>query len=270
MAWAALSWLAAGALAGATGRIEGTIRPAGKALKVGVVERIPPTIMKLNDRLHWGQVDPKTGAYVVDKLAPKTYDLVIETAEGRIEGVVLRVPGEEDEATYDLNVATGKLRTQRFDIAEYTEENQVLTDEERDKLVRRKLRIDKLLGRVEKTLKVARFMDTNRPLCVHGTRDRAVVLMELARKDTFYAEKGDQVIWRIETWPFEWRYSVWHKPNKGLRVWQRLRLAAAQFEKMGYVFDPALGGITVTAGEAAKVDYELPETLPASLGKAPQ
>ena len=127
-----------------------------------------------------------------------------------------------------------------------------------------------LVDRVNKTLKVARFMDTNRPLLVHGTRKRAVVVMELARKTTFYAEKGDQVIWRVESWPFIWMRDVWHKPRKGLRVWQRLRIPAAEFARMGYVFDPALGGIEVKAGETTTLDYTLPGKLPASLGKTPQ
>lgn len=261
--------MAAAAVAG-TGRIQGTIAPPGKATKVGVVERIPADIKKLNDKTHWGRLDRKTGEFVVDNLAPREYDLVIETPQGRIEGVKLYVPGEEDKATYDLTLGTGGLKVQRFDVSPYIEEGEILPPEKRDKLVRRKLRIDKLVDRVEKTLKVARFMDTNRALVVHGTRERAVVLMELSRKTTFYAEKGDQVIWRVETWPFEWKYTLWHKPRKGLEVWQRLRIPAAQFATMGYVWEPALGGIAVKAGETTTVDYTLPEELPKSLGKVPE
>jgi len=264
--------LCAGALAraGGTARLAGTITPPGKAIKVGAVERIPATIMKLKDKTHWGTVDAKTGAYAVENLAAGKYDLVVQTAEGRIEGVVLHVLSEEREATFELNVGTGELKVERFDINEYIEEGQVLSPEERDKLIRTKLRIDKLVDRVKKTLSVARFMDTNRALVVHGTRKRAVVLMELARTTKFYAEKGDQVIWRVESWPFLWMRDVWHKPNKGLRVWQRLRVAAAEFDPMGYVFDPALGGIAVEAGKTTTFDVALPETLPASLGKAPK
>ena len=256
--------------AAGTGRIEGVIKPPGKATKVGVVERIPADIMKLNDKTHWGKLDAATGKYVVDNLAPREYDLVIETPGGRIEGVVLRVPGEEDKPTYDLNLGTGELKVERFDFSPYIEEGEILPPEKRDKLLRTKLRIDKLIDKVTKTLKVARFMDTNRALVIHGTRDEAVVLMALSRKTTFYAEKGDQVIWRVETWPFQWKYTVWHKPRKGLTVWQRLRIPAADFKTMGYVYDPALGGITVKAGETTTFDVTLPETLPASLGKVPE
>jgi hypothetical protein len=249
------------------GRIEGVISPPGKALKVGVVERIPATIMKLQDKTHWGRLNRAKGEYVVDNLAPGRYDLVVETPEGRLEGVAVHVLGEETQATYDLNLGTGELSTQRLDLSQYTDDFEVLPAEERDKLIRRKLRVNKLLDRVKKTLKVSRFMDTNRALYVHGTRERAVVLMELSRKTKFYAEKGDQVIWRIETWPFEWKYTVWHKPNKGLRVWQRMRVPASEFARMGYVFVPALGGIEVKAGETTRFDYTLPAKLPASLGK---
>jgi len=269
LAAAVVAYAAVGAAAG-TGRIEGIIKPPGKATKVGVVERIPADIMKLNDKIHWGKLDAATGKYVVDNLAPREYDLVIETPEGRIEGVVLRVPGEEDKPTYDLNLGTGELKVERFDFSRYIEEGEILPPEKRDKLLRTKLRIDKLIDKVTKTLKVARFMDTNRALVIHGTRDEAVVLMALSRKTRFYAEKGDQVIWRVETWPFQWKYTVWHKPRKGLRVWQRLRIPAADFKKMGYVYDPALGGITVKAGETTTFDVTLPETLPASLGKVPE
>lgn len=269
---ACLAVLVAAALGAAdagTGRIQGTIAPPGRALKVGVVERIPADIMKLNDKTHWGTLDRAKGTYVVDNLAPREYDLVIETPGGRIEGVKLRVPGEETQATYDLNVATGELRVERFDFSPYIEEGEILPPEKRDKLLRTKLRIDKLVDRIQKTLKVARFMDTNRPLVVHGTREQAVVLMELSRTTTFYAETGDQIIWRIESWPFEWKYTVWHKPNKGLQVWQRLRVPMSQFSKMGYVFDPRLGGITVKAGETTALDVTLPEKLPGSFGKVP-
>lgn len=262
--------LAAVAAQAGTGSIKGVVKPPGKALKVGVVERIPADIKKLNDRTHWGRLDPAKGEYVVDNLAPRKYDLVIQTPEGRIEGVELRVRGEEDQATYDLNLATGELKVQRFDFSKYIEEGEILPPEKRDKLVRTKLRINKLVDKVTKTLKVARFMDTNRALVIHGTRERAVVLMELSRKTTFYAEKGDQVIWRAESWPFEWKYTVWHKPRKGLTVWQRLRISAADFDRMGYVYDPALGGIAVKAGETTPCDYTLPKTLPASLGKVPK
>jgi hypothetical protein len=62
---------------------------------------------------------------------------------------------------------------------------------------------------------------------------------------------------------------VWHKLNKGLRVWQRMRIAASEFDKMGYVFDPALGGIEVRAGGTTRFDVTLPDKLPESLGKAP-
>jgi hypothetical protein len=263
--------LAAGgaALAGAAGRIEGTIAPAGAALKVGAVERIPATIMKLQDKRHWGTIDPKTGQYAIDNLEPKEYDLVIETREGRIEGVTFSVRGETREPTYDMNVETGEIQVQRFDINQYIESEQALTDEQRNALIRKKLRIDKLLERLQKLLKVSRFMDTNRPLHIHGTRQRAVVLMELVRADQFYAGKQGEAIWRVESWPFIWMYDVWHKPNKGLKVWQRLRLQGDDFAKLGYVFDPALGGIEVEAGKAAKFDYTLPATLPKSMGKIP-
>jgi hypothetical protein len=239
------------------------------------VERVPADIMadimKLNDKLHWGKVDPKTGEYAVEGLAPGQYDLVVETAEGRIEGVELKVLGEENEPTYDLNLGTGELKVQRFDEKQLlAEPDEALTPEERAKRLKRALRIDKLDDHLKKLMTVAQFMDTNRPLYVHGTPKRAVVLVELARKSAFYADKGGEVIWRIETYPYLWMGDVWHKPNKGLRVWQRLRLDGRQFAKMGYVYDPALGAVAVKAGETTKLDYPVPEKLPASLGKVPE
>lgn len=258
------------AAAAGTGRIVGTIGPPGKALRVGVVERVPPTIMKLLDKTHWGRLDTAKGTYVVDSLKPGKYDFVVETKEGRIEGVELKVRGEADQPTYDLEVATGKLTTERFDIEQYLEEGQVVSDEERGKIIRRKLRLAKLEDRVKKLLKVHRFMDKLRPIWIHGTRQRAVVLMELIRDRAFYASKGAEAIWRIESWPFVWMRDVWHKPRKGLRVWQRQRLRGDAWSRLGYVFDPRLGGIEVKAGQDTKFDVALPEKLPAGLGKVPQ
>jgi len=214
-------------------------------------------------------VDPKSGEYAVENLAPGKYDLFVETAQGRIEGVEIKVLGEENEPTFDLNLVTGELKVERFDIKPFLEENQVLTPEERDKLVRRKLRIDKLVEYAQKNLSVDRFEDTNRILLLHGTMKRAVGLVELSRLKAFYASGGNQAVWRIETWPYMWVNDVWHKPNKGARVWQRKRPPTEEFVKMGYVFDPALGGIEVKAGETAKLDYKLPDDFSKGLGKVP-
>lgn len=267
--WLALAGLAAAGEA--TGKIAGTLTPPGLALKVGVVERIPATLMKLNDKLHWGKVDPKTGEYAVEGLAAGKYDLAVETAHGRIEGVELKVLGEENEPTYDLNLGTGELKVQRFDEKTLlAEPDEALKPEERSKRLKQALRIDKLEDHLKKLMTVAQFMDTNRPLCVHGTPKRAVVLVELARKSAFYADKGGEVIWRIETYPYIWMGDVWHKPNKGLRVLQRLRLDGREFAKMGYVYDPALGGIEARAGETTTLDYKVPGKLPASMGKVPE
>jgi len=248
------------------GRIAGVIRPPGNALKVGVVERIPPELMKLNDQDRPGRYDPKTGEYAIENLvpnqsdgSPQKYDLFIETPEGRIEGVYLHVLNEEKLPTYDLNLATGQLATQRFDASRYFEEGQVITPEERDKVIRKKMRLDRLEKKIKDTLSLPSFNDTARVLAIHGTPERATVLLELMRKTAFYAEQGDQVIWRIETWPYEWMYDVWHKPNKGLRVWQRKRISADAFAKMGYVWAPALGGIEAKAGETTRLDYQIPE-----------
>jgi len=48
------------------------------------------------------------------------------------------------------------------------------------------------------------------------------------------------------------------------------RLDGREYARMGYVYDPALGAIAVTAGETTKLDYAVPEKLPASLGKVPE
>ena len=268
--WALIAALACMApAAGAAGRIAGLLTPPGKALKAGAVERIPATIMKLQDKTHWGKVDPKTGEYEVEGLAPGKYDLVIETAEGRIEGVELKVLGEENEPTYDLNLGTGELRVQRFDEKQLGEADEALTPEECSKRLKRALRIDRLEDHLKKLMTVAQFTDTNRPLYIHGTPKRAVVLVELARTTAFYADKGGEVIWRIETYPYIWMGDVWHKPNKGLRVLQRLRLDGREFARMGYVYDPALGGIEVKDGQTTRFDFALPEKLPESMGKVP-
>jgi len=258
--------MAADAPAAGTARIAGKITPPEKVLKVGVVDRIPAKLMQLCDKMIWAKYDAKTGEYAVENLSvvndddtPKRYDLVIETPEGRIEGVYLWVKGEEKLPTYDINLATKVLSTQRCDASQYFEEGQVVSPEERDKAIRKKLRIERLEEKLKKILTLSSFNDTAHVLYIHGTPERATILIELMRKTAFYAEKGDEMIWRIETWPFEWQRDVWHKPNKGLRVWQRLRLPGSEFAKLGYVWAPALGGIEVKAGETTKLDYKLPE-----------
>jgi len=180
-------------------------------------------------------VDPKTGEFEVRGLRLGTYDLVIETPWGRLEGIDM-TPKVSD---YDALVPP-PYRTE--DLGRPAEGS--FADEDR-KAVRRII------------CEVKRYENKIRDLYLSGSADKAVALVELMMDGDFVGRKGDEITWRIELWYYEKNYDAW--TTFRMRCLYRFRISKAAWQTWGWQFEPALGGfdITVDRKEPATVDYTI-------------
>lgn len=256
--------LLGGAIPLAAGSIEGTIQPADRVESVSAVQRVPRQIFTLENRRFAGTFDPATGRYVVPDLPPGKYDLEVRTKAGTIEGVDLRL-ARERPPFYDLVLPDGPLYVTGAELIPDLDGNEYENEEERDEAVRTHFRIGSLLKRFESTLEVEQFTDKVRGLFAHGNMEEAQVLVILARTVPFHDERGSEVIWRVEVWPFRWYYGGWAKER--LYVIDRVRLPGAEYRKMARFFDPRLGGIVVGEQQSIRLDYSLPDVLDSRMGK---
>jgi hypothetical protein len=247
--------------------LKGTIAPGGRVTKVEALLRGRATMASINTRRFGGKFNPADGSFEIGGLEDGVYDLAVSLAEAMIEGVNLAVPDEDKQPSFTMNGATRKLDSRNFDVMKCFDPDEEVTTEAKLKKTMSKLRIAKLEEKIADVLKVARFETNNRPLWLHGTPDEARVLMELIRDTQFHSGAADEIIWRIEIWPFRWAAGGWDKPNKGVVVIDRVRTSRGNFEKMTRLFDPALGGLAITNNkDLTGFRYDLPDKLDASLG----
>lgn len=111
------------------------------------------------------------------------------------------------------------------------------------------------------------FADARRVLYVRGHGDTATLLVELIRTETFYAEQGDQVIWRMELWYLTRDGGGWQRQPNTERVLERHRVPAQQWRSRTLVYDPALSVYLDVNGRADPVAYTLPGTLDPARGR---
>jgi len=108
------------------------------------------------------------------------------------------------------------------------------------------------------------FTNKNEMLFLRGTAERAVGLVRLIRDKDFYADKGGEIIWRIEIWFFKSQYGGWEKVQQSNKILHRIRFRTVEeFEAKTskLKFEPELGGIVLTAGEKREI------LLPATAGE---
>ena len=92
-------------------------------------------------------------------------------------------------------------------------------------------------------------------LVLRGDHDRAVALLRLVRDKAFVNDKGGEVIWRIELWYFKNQNGGWEAVQQQNRVLRRERFPSPDARKAAedaVRWAPALGGLRVAKGEAAK------------------
>ncbi|MFN0195906.1 MAG: hypothetical protein ACKVT0_04130 [Planctomycetaceae bacterium] len=168
------------------------------------------------DRKYPATVDLTTGRLTIDSLPlGRTYDVIINTAQGSWEGISLKVPPSD-----------------------YVEE-QPLAAEERQ-IVEEKVR------------ELNKFEDQVEVLAIEGNIQHAAILVNKLRTKPFFGSKPGEIVWRAELWHFEKPEETWVKVQDELfLVLHRERLLQSSYDKKSLIFDPQLGGIAPTAENPA-------------------
>jgi len=186
------------------------------------------------------------------------YDIVLLTHRGRIEGVNLQVPVEADAPP---------LRDK--------------DQEEIRRLVMGKLRLTwpagagsgrSLMTRDVSGPAVApqrwpsHFADRRRILFLAGRGSEARALVEeVTTRKTTLRSPVPFVVWRVEVWFYRKEFGAWDRYDS--EVVTRQRPTVTDFQNTTWVFEPKLGGLTLTEEEpVAEVTYRLPTTFDRATG----
>ncbi|MCX5685481.1 MAG: hypothetical protein NT049_17630 [Planctomycetota bacterium] len=190
------------------------------------------------------KVDPKTGEFEVKGLRMGTYDFLIRTPWGRLEGLDMAPKVSPYDILIPLQYRTSDLGLD----AEGT-----FTEEDK-----------KAIHRI--IYEVKRYENKIRDMYLSGSADKSVALMELLMDQGFVGRKGDEITWRVEQWYYEKKYDAWQSFR--VRVLYRFRISKAVFDTWGWQFEPALGGFDITADrkEPITVEYVIPEKPMAEKG----
>ena len=109
---------------------------------------------------------------------------------------------------------------------------------------------------------VKQFTNKNEFLFLQGDHDRATALAQLIRDTAFHADKGGEIIWRIELWYFKVQAGGWEKVQQQNKVLRRERFTSAEAFKAAtekIKWTPALGGIRVGKDQATEVQLPVGE-----------
>lgn len=213
------------------GSVQGTLSPAAKVASVRLTSRVTGQSYKPD------QWDAKTGKFSFDGLAgDATYDLLIQTSDGRqIEGIDLDYVGQRM-----LRLAVE--RRKQLGLAPEIR-HQFTQDDANEILAYMKDLQD--------------FMDRRRVLYLNGQGRYATVLFEAIRDRDFYARTGDQIIWRVELWYFEFNYGGWEQAAETVRVLRRERIPQGQYKKLAIEWFPQLSVHLSPEGKAKPVSFEI-------------
>lgn len=215
------------------GRIEGTVLPAERVRTIRVVNRATGKGVV-------APYDRKAGTFAVEGLAPGVWAVEIETPWGKVEGVDARFRPADVEKAAPRKPGEKPSTPKPLDEDDRAEIRRHIVEPER-------------------------FM-TPRVLAFVGHRRRVTVLVSLLRDRAFHKRKGDEVIWRLETWYYEDAWDHWERV--GYRVVFRRRLSGATFRTWTRQFEPTLGGLEITAKPVAPITvrYTVPELPSRSRG----
>lgn len=203
----AVNALAVNALAADNaGSISGTIdASAGEATSVAVINRADGKRIP-------GKLDAANGGLQITGLPlDASYDLIIDFAGSRLEGINLKVPPSD-----------------------YVEE-QPLSEEDIETIR-------------DKAKRMNKFEDVVEIKTIQGNIQHAAVLLNKLRTRPFFGSKPGEVIWRAELWHFERPEETWVKVQEELAiVLYRERIQSSAYAAKSHTFDQALGGIALTS-----------------------
>jgi hypothetical protein len=210
--------------------IRGRFSPPDRVVEAHLVERSMDLKIPV-------QVDKTTGAFEVKGLRLGTYDFIIRTPWGRLEGIDM----EPKVSPYDILIPS-EYRTP--DLGLRTEGE--FTDKDR--------------AAIRRTIhEVKRYENKVTDMMISGSADVAVVLVELMMDTAFHSRKGDEITWRIEQWSYEKKYDAWMLFKA--RCLYRFRVSKAEWQTWGWQFEPRLGGLVISEDltEPVKVEFTIPE-----------
>jgi hypothetical protein len=172
--------------------------------------------------------DEGTAVYERADLPPGTYDLVLLTPRGRIEGVNLHTTNGVD--TEGAGSATALSEA---DVKEITRLVTGMTS----------------------------FADRRRILALEGAGTEARVLVEeLTTRQTTLPSAQPFVVWRVEVWSYRKEFGAWDRYR--WKVMARERPSVSDYEGMTWVFEPKLGGVVVSdETPLTEVTYRVPADL---------
>lgn len=204
--------------------IEGTLQPSAAIAKATLICRATAQTVPI-------RFDPQTGAFRAAVPDASAWDIQLDTARGRVEGV--------------------NLKTDRTDLGLPRKAAEPLTDDDRQHFA-------DYLDRMET------FENKKRILLIEGDSGWARVLVELIRDEpTTLRVREPSMIYRVEVWDFTRQFGTWRKAFERARAVQyRALMPIVAFHKTTVVFDPRLGGFHPTRQQPAiTVRYTLPDVM---------
>ena len=208
--------------------LAGPLRAADTGLLIGHLPGTNPVtavaaVCRADGTRFAGTVDPATRRFRVAGLPlDKDLDCIIEWGGARLEGVNFRVPRSDYEEEQPLS----------------PQDAQFIRD---------------------RALAMNRFEDLVEVLAVAGNRQHAAVLLNKRRTQAFVNSQPGEIIWRVELWHYERPEEDWVRCQEDFGMLDRERIPQAQFARKSVTFDPALGGLRLTA---AQPTVELGEIAP--------
>jgi len=105
--------------------------------------------------------------------------------------------------------------------------------------------------------KVPQFYSRSEVLRLRGNSRRATALVQLIRDTPFHADKGGEIVWRVELWYFEYQAGGWARVSQQNQVLRRERFrdrAAFDRATAKLRWMPELGGLRLREGETRKIE----------------
>lgn len=222
------------------GDVSGTIAPAAEVASLQAVSRVTKKTYQP------ASFDKTTGRFVFKALpGAATYDICVTTTSGR------EIQGIDMDFVDARMIELAQARRKQLGLAEPAAHSFDQQDAS-------------ALKDWVKDLKD--FMELRRVLYIQGHGATATMLVELMRSREFY-ESGDQIIWRVELWYFEYQHGGWERLPNQERVLRRERIDPKAWKKIDVEYFPQLSVYVDADGVSRNVDFKIPAKPDPSTGR---
>lgn len=227
--------------------IIGSITPVDKITSIklfsatkGELSKNPPLVEMRYKEFPIG-FDKTTGKISADNLPPDRYKIIIETAQGKIEGI-----DQFFEETGMPPLATGEFSEKKRQEIQDIIDHYKLHEEKRKTLY--------ITGAWGKGL---------------DERKGVVYIILLMERQSTLPTPEPVVTYRVEKWLYRWSGDWYRKKNEYLLL-HRDMPPVRIFKGLTWIFEPALGNINLTPeNPSAQINYTIPEKFPSAKGFVP-